>query len=570
MKLKSIAIENYRSIVSTTKLALDPNLTVILGPNNEGKSNLLRAVVVAMEILRMAGGARLSTRASTGSYRVRSPRGLFDWDTDFPLSAQESNPDGKSKFTLEFELSDIEQRRFRAEIGFSINEKLPIEISIGNQTTDIRIRKRGSSATKFTAKNRDIARFIGQHFEFEYIQAIRPSEMSLRVVDSLIDRELASLQENPDYKAALKTIEEFQRPVFDQLESDVSTYLKLLLPSVRSVQISSTAFPNSQPRFRVPSFIVDDGTPTELDAKGDGIKSLVAIALMRATRAGGAAGDLVVAIEEPESHLHPAAIRQLSNVLQEMAKEHQVIITTHSPLLIARGRLKANIIVSKSKATPASSIGEIRDSLGVHVGDNLASAQFVALVEGNTDELILSNCFRCLCPAFDELVRTGTLAFDSLNGATNVCYKIAHIRMIAATPILIVDGDKSGRNCINKAQVDEELSSKYVFQISRPGIPETEIEDLVDPECYWERIEAKFGATLDRERFDSSTGKWSDRFGEAFKMAGKPWTSSVESRVKKEIALCVEHSGDKAIATECVPELKAVAAAILKIVKNPE
>ena len=55
--------------------------------------------------------------------------------------------------------------------------------------------------------------------------------------------------------------------------------------------------------------IIDDGTPTHIQQKGDGIKSITALAILnipaRVDRVS------VVAIEEPESHLHPESARQL-------------------------------------------------------------------------------------------------------------------------------------------------------------------------------------------------------------------------------------------------------------------
>jgi len=49
--------------------------------------------------------------------------------------------------------------------------------------------------------------------------------------------------------------------------------------------------------------VIDDGTPTNLEYKGDGVKSLVALGLLKNKRAHPGAS--IIAIEEPESHLHP-------------------------------------------------------------------------------------------------------------------------------------------------------------------------------------------------------------------------------------------------------------------------
>ena len=50
MRLVSFTVEKYRSITNAKKIGIDKSVTLV-GPNNEGKSNLLRALVAAMNIL---------------------------------------------------------------------------------------------------------------------------------------------------------------------------------------------------------------------------------------------------------------------------------------------------------------------------------------------------------------------------------------------------------------------------------------------------------------------------------------------------------------------------------------
>ena len=42
----------------------------------------------------------------------------------------------------------------------------------------------------------------------------------------------------------------------------------------------------------------------------------------------------LIAIEEPERNLHPGALMDVANVLEQLAKRTQVIITTHSSQLL--------------------------------------------------------------------------------------------------------------------------------------------------------------------------------------------------------------------------------------------
>ena len=43
---------------------------------------------------------------------------------------------------------------------------------------------------------------------------------------------------------------------------------------------------------------------------------------------------LIILIDEPELHLHPMLQEKFVNFLLEISKNSQIIITTHSPLLI--------------------------------------------------------------------------------------------------------------------------------------------------------------------------------------------------------------------------------------------
>ncbi len=50
MQLSYISIENYRSITNAHKIE-PSNLTVLVGKNNEGKSNIVKAIALCMDIL---------------------------------------------------------------------------------------------------------------------------------------------------------------------------------------------------------------------------------------------------------------------------------------------------------------------------------------------------------------------------------------------------------------------------------------------------------------------------------------------------------------------------------------
>ena len=52
MKLSDFSVVNYRSITTARKIKTN-NMTVLVGKNNEGKSNILRALTLAMDIMKI-------------------------------------------------------------------------------------------------------------------------------------------------------------------------------------------------------------------------------------------------------------------------------------------------------------------------------------------------------------------------------------------------------------------------------------------------------------------------------------------------------------------------------------
>jgi putative ATP-dependent endonuclease of OLD family len=569
MKLVYIEIENYRSIQKKQILNLDQPLTVIIGPNNEGKSNLLRAIVLAMKMIRfLRMGLPLRLRDKS-ELRFNFAREDYSWESDFPMQMQSKNPQGETILRLEFRLNDKERDDFKKKCAISNNGVLPVEITLSKEGGSFKVRKPGKGAGSYGDKTPNIARFISENFEFQYIPAIRTEKLSVEVIESLLEREMLALQSNDDYIKALETINTIQQPMYERLGAEIQQYIKKLLPSVKKVTVSQPQGRLREPRYRsslrTPQLVIDDGISTALGAKGDGIKSLAAISLMRALKTSQETGDLVVAIEEPESHLHPAAVKQLASIIQEMSLEHQVIITTHSPLLAIQGNVSANIIVSKSKASPASSIKAIRESLGVEVADNLSMAEYVILVEGKHDIRLIHSLFNHLSEDFSKLLEKRKVIFDEMNGTGNIGYMIQCLGHSVATPVLLVDADKAGRQSAKKAREDGNLSGKYIFMWNRTTSPETELEDLIDPELYWTALCSGLGANLSRTKFDQSAEKWSDRLKNVYQLAGKHWTSTIESNAKSIIADRVTASPSNAVKNEHQELVNDVLTAILRI-----
>lgn len=547
MRLQTFTVTNYRSITKAEKLDLT-DFTVLVGPNNEGKSNILRAMVLGMRVLdRAASGIPLTGRGARSSFRRVLSDG-YHWERDYPLQLQEGRPEGRTSLRYDFLLTDDEVETFRQTIGSRINNELPVQIQLGNEQSLIQIPKKGPGKKSLSQKRDAIAQFVGQRIDVAYIPAVRQSERSEDAVRRILDGELRRLERNREYQKALEEVARIQQPTFDRVSDAIAETLREFIPDVTTVQVTA----NDDERYRALrqslSIVVDDGYATDLAMKGDGVQSLAAVALMRhLTSSVGGDREVVLAIEEPESHLHPSAIHQLRRVLLEIADRQQVVITTHSPVFVNRTAPSENIVVQDNKARAASGVEEIREILGVHVADNLQSANRVILVEGESDRRIVTALLRARLTAFDSVMAEGGLVVECIGGSGKLPYRLRRLESDVCDVFVVMDGDDPGRQEIEKATSRGLINRTSTFLLSSPGQAQSELEDLIDPALYMDAIEREAGIILRGSRFTQQRSKWSQRMARQAGESGQLWDRSAENTCKTIVADCVVASPTSAI-----------------------
>ena len=540
MKLASFTVKNFRSITDAYKLPLR-DFAVLVGPNNEGKSNILKAIVIALGLISRSKYYRLQRQLR---YRYGENEELsFAWDRDFPLSLQEEFQDGRSEFVLEFELTPIEQSDFRENTKINLGTNLKLRLSLGREDAKLEVLIQGKAKKYLAQKLEDVAKFVSEKLDIQYIPAIRPSALAEDVVNHLLSREMAQLESNAEYKTLLSKLEAIQAPILATLGDELTRTVAGFIPEVKSVSVQTGSAMRRAIR-QSSHVLVNDGTETELGRKGDGVKSLTAIALLRHTSQKAQGNkSIIFAIEEPESHLHPRAIHKLRSVLQEVASANQVIVTTHSPVLVDRQETHRNIIVKDGRAVAAKHIQEIRDALGVELSDNLASASLVLVVEGEEDSQILHCWLSKLSSNLNKAFTSGNLVIDTLNGATNLRYKVSLHKSHLCHVHAFVDNDGSGRDAVNKALATGDLEqSEYQAAVCQ-GMENSEIEDLIVQDTYESAVQAEFSVVLQPHFMRSNKHQWSDRVRQSFQNQGKQWSSVLERHIKMTVANAVVSAG---------------------------
>lgn len=539
MKLVSITVKNFRSITKAHKLQLGAS-TVLIGRNNEGKSNILRALVLCLNLLQR--GRRVMMQRSGEPDRAVffvpnfEGQGQYSWESDYPIALQKTEPNGCSEMTLEFELDKTELNSFHKVIKSNLNSNLPIKITFGREGPIVSIAKQGPGAKGLTDKAPAIAEFVRKRLDFQYIPAVRTAQRAHEVVDNMVATALASVENDPKYKAALRSIAEVQKPVLDQISLSIKSTLVQFLPAIKDVKVRIAAEERTRALRMSSEIVINDGSPTPLKHKGDGVQSLAAIALLRhAAAMQSGAKYTVIALEEPESHLHPSAIHELKAVLQDLAKTQQIVITTHCPLFVDRTHLASNIIVDRNKAQSAESITEIREILGVRAADNLRHAELVLIVEGAEDVVTLSALLPANSAAIAQALQQGTLVLHALDGATNLSYKASLLRDALCEYHCYLDNDDAGQKGFEDARKDGLVTDAACNFTICNGMPQAEIEDIYNTDVYQAMVEAAYTCSLQHPAFRSNK-KWSERMRETFQGQGKAWNDRVKGEVKALVA----------------------------------
>ena len=281
---------------------------------------------------------------------------------------------------------------------------------------------------------------------------------------------------------------------------------------------------------------IDDGTRTLLEYKGDGVKSLAALSLLKDKNKS--VGASIIAIEEPESHLHPGAMHSLRDVIETLSRDNQVVLTTHCPLFVDRASVSRNIVIDASSAKPARDISVVRKLLGVRASDNLVNASHVLVVEGEEDAIVLKTLLPHLSPTIAKAMKQHHLVIEPIGGAGNLSYKLSLLSNALCVSHILLDGDNAGKRAYEKAEEDGLIRLSEATFVNCRGMPASELEDCFERSCYEEEVLSGFGVDLTDTAFRGNA-KWSDRAKACFEKQGKLWSNRIESQLKAQVAAAV-------------------------------
>lgn len=451
MKLRKVEIQNFRGIKALT-LDVD-DTTVLIGENNSGKTAVLEALRYCLREI---------------APRKESVFGRFDFHlTDASAEPASADP---IQITVTFsedaaaEWDDARLRRLRDvlyvdtaglnHVAFRVTgtcdattRELSAEWCFLDEAGHPRTKR---ADTMLAALRREVNYF--------YLTALREAGRHFDARGEFWRPFLRDSQLDPAKKAE---IEAKLAEVNDLVVASHSSFGRASSSLKRVQEVVPVASGDIVSVEAVPAKIFDmlakaqvqlatsGGAKIPVGRHGEGTQSLAVLLLFSAFLEQWQDRVPIVALEEPEAHLHPSAIRALWSVTEGIAG--QKLVSTHSGDLLAEvpidrvrrlSRHGENIVVSRLKA--ATLTADERRKVDYHIRHargELLFARCWILVEGETEVFLISELARYLNA---NLERAGIRCVAHRHSSIELFIKVANdfgIRWCVLT-----DNDQQGRS----------------------------------------------------------------------------------------------------------------------------
>lgn len=411
MKIRDIRIRNFRSIEAEQHIQINDQQLTIVGPNNSGKTNILRAIQMFF----------------TGSQNIYN----YNINCDLTFEAKRS----RTSISISFEGDPKENKEIYDDIDelYRLQNRtrdtniLPLTVYFTETNTpvynffpNIKRPQDRTLAAQFSRIHIDLVKTLLEKFSLHYVPSAKSvKQIYLDLILPLVKQEVA---------IAIK-------PHFASIDSKLKTISEALNKELHTANLS-----NYHVKFSVPdplesllldfNFTISDPTETSIYEKGMGIQTTALLAAFRwITQKEKSRGKEVIwLLEEPESYLHPHLASNCNILLGNLGSDATVIKTTHSltfvpqhPNQILGTKLNnKNYTEFETYKTFTEAIKLIRSSLGIKFSDFYNLAERNIFVEGPSDRAIFLKVLDKLDPNFYPYRLLRSAKFEDFGGVKHL------------------------------------------------------------------------------------------------------------------------------------------------------
>jgi predicted ATPase len=420
--ITSAKIWSYKSFLETQTFDLSSGFNVIVGQNNAGKTALIEALSLSFADVRHRSLATMPTRLvqpRSGSLVEMQlffePRELMEFIVEkfrsvhIPIRRIENAERATERFLSEISGSSrvnfvVTPNEIIREAWFAQDPKPGAEVlatylKIDRSQSDTHFELGGTS---ITTPNETLAAKIVEGMRKRFY-LFRAERMNIGLGAFGPDHRLQPNASNlPEVLSVLQATNKNRFERFNQ-------HVRAIFPHI--TQISIAPRQNNQLEiltWTVPVETERDDLAIPLTQSGTGVSQVLAILYVVMT----AEFPQILLIDEPQSFLHPGAIRKLIEILKVEYPQHQYVLTTHSPhvisasnpgtlLLVKRGADQSEI--ESISTTVTNEMNSVLSDVGVRISD-VFGADNIIWVEGPTEE----KCFPLILQYVAERPLLGT------------------------------------------------------------------------------------------------------------------------------------------------------------------
>ena len=417
MKISSVRVLSYASFRDSGKIDLSPNINVIVGENNSGKSALLSAMRPLLLnkphrspiqfLPSQLTPSSIDVDIIISTSEIIRRMAATNHQLFFPVPAEIYN---RPDIVLDFLNSDqplnfMGTRQVGNPLVCRPNTFFPLSSEPSQFSLIFQIV---ASNLKFLAQQGGDANTLGSLLDDPnvpstyYFAAQRLSIGTAGIADAKLLSENAANLPN-----VLAYLQGSRRQIFDEIQQRV----REVLPSVGSIAVTPSG---GMHRILVRTDISssEEELAFDLDECGTGVAQVIAILTATIT-----SKDSVIIIDEINSFLHPAAVKRLISLFKVIYNGNQYVISTHSADTITAAGSDSVLFVEREqyesavRRVDASDVQAMRQTarrLGISMLD-VFGFDSVMWVEGPTEE----QCFRALI-AFHAIQMPGSIAIASV------------------------------------------------------------------------------------------------------------------------------------------------------------